>query len=90
MICATKLLFCYLQVWSVPQHSFLCSLNGHTNWVRSCQLSPDARLAVSGSDDHTVKVWDVETRAAVSTFGELNGSSATVTRFHPDGAIRLA
>ncbi|KAL4425774.1 hypothetical protein ABPG75_009790 [Micractinium tetrahymenae] len=74
-----------VKVWSVPQQSFLCSLNGHTNWVRTCQLSPDARLAVSGGDDHTVRVWDVETRATVSTFEELDGSTATVARFHPDG-----
>lgn len=71
----------------MSQQTFLCSLNGHTNWVRSCQLSPDARLAVSGSDDHTVRVWDVETRAAVSVLQELDGSTASVVRFHPDGAL---
>jgi len=73
------------QVWSVPQQSFLCSLSGHTNWVRTCQLSPDARLAVSGGDDRTVRVWDVETRGAVSVFEEQDGGSVNVARFHPEG-----
>jgi WD40 repeat protein len=26
-------------------------------------LSPDARLAASGSQDHTVTIWDLETGA---------------------------
>lgn len=76
--------FPLLQVWSVPQQKFLFSLNGHTNWVRTCQLSPDARLAVSGGDDHSVRVWDTETRATLHTFDELEGS-VNVARFHPDG-----
>lgn len=45
-----------LQVWSLPSQHFLFTLSGHTNWVRSAQISPDGRLAVTGSDDRTVKV----------------------------------
>jgi WD40 repeat protein len=70
---------------TVPQQKFLFSLNGHTNWVRTCQLSPDARLAVSGGDDHSVRVWDLETRATLHAFDELDGS-VNVAAFHPDGA----
>jgi WD40 repeat protein len=78
-----------LQVWSVPAQKFLFCLSGHTNWVRTCQLSPDARLAVSGSDDKTVRVWDLETRTAVHTFEELDGV-VHVAKFHPDGGWALA
>lgn len=76
------------QVWSVPEQRFLFSLNGHTNWVRACALSPDARLAVSAGDDRTVRVWDLETRAVVHTFEELDScASVNVAKFHPDGAF---
>ncbi len=44
------------QVWSVATQRFAFTLCGHQNWVRCCHISPDGRLAVSGSDDKTVKV----------------------------------
>ena len=69
----------------MPQQKFLFSLNGHTNWVRTCQLSPGARLSVSGGEDHSVRVWDLETRATLHAFDELEGS-VNVAAFHPDGA----
>jgi small GTP-binding protein len=36
-------------------------MQGHTDIVWSVALSGDGRRAVSGSDDKTVRVWDVET-----------------------------
>src|SRR5437870_3438985 len=37
---------------------------GHTEWVRSVALSIDSRLALSGSDDKTVRVWDLDSGAS--------------------------
>jgi WD40 repeat protein len=39
---------------------------GHTNWVRSADISHDDRLVVSGSDDKTVKLWDISSNREVS------------------------
>ncbi len=33
---------------------------GHTARVSSVTFSPDGRLALSGSDDNTLKLWDVD------------------------------
>src|ERR1039458_9510671 len=35
-------------------------LEGHTLWVTAVALSRDGKRAVSGSYDHTLRVWDME------------------------------
>jgi centriolar protein POC1 len=39
-----------VKLWQTQRSKFLFTLSGHLNWVRSAKLSPDARLAISGSD----------------------------------------
>jgi len=43
-------------------------LSGHTGGVRSLAFSSDGTLLVSGSNDQTVKLWDVQTGGVVNTF----------------------
>jgi WD repeat-containing protein 61 len=50
--------------------SAVASLTGHTSWVLSADVSPDGRLALSGSADKTIKIWDLSARAAVSTIAD--------------------
>ena len=45
----------------------LRTLAGHTSGVTSVAISADGRRAVSGSDDSTVKLWDLENGAEVRT-----------------------
>ena len=33
--------------------------NAHSHWVTSVAFSPDGTTIVSGSDDKTIKVWDL-------------------------------
>lgn len=40
------------------------SLEGHTHWVRTVAVTPNGRWALSGSDDKTVKAWDLESSAS--------------------------
>ncbi len=56
----------------------------HKGWVRSVALSPDGRLAVSGGDDGTVRVWDLLRRQPVHC---LTGHTAAVmsVAFDPQG-----
>ena len=39
-------------------------LPGHGGWVHALAMTPDGRTAVSGSDDGTVRVWDLATGQA--------------------------
>ena len=37
-----------------------CGVQGHSGRVFACEFAPDAQTIVSGSEDKTLKIWDVE------------------------------
>lgn len=71
------------------RRQFRASLKGHLNWVRGVSVAPDDRLVVSGSDDKTVKLWDLNSNTCVHTFFEHRGMVSCVD-FHPDGTCVAA
>ena len=62
---------------------------GHTNWVRTARFSPDSRLAVSGGDDKSVRIWDVGRSESIGTYNDMEGGINS-TAFHPDGTCVAA
>jgi WD40 repeat protein len=64
----------------------ITTLTGHTDLVRSVAFSPDGRLLASGSDDKTIKLWEVATGSLVRT---LSGHTSIVfsVAFSPDGRL---
>ncbi len=61
----------------------------HTDPVRAVSLSRDNRLALTGSEDRSLKLWDTETGARLQTF---TGHEKPVTSvyLHPEGRHALS
>jgi WD40 repeat protein len=60
------------------------TLQGHTNTIMSVQFSPDGKKILTGSRDHTVRIWDGESGREL---GKLEGHTQGVNcaHFSPDG-----
>ena len=72
------------RVWHV-RTSKVAQLKGHTAPVSAVAVAPDGVRIVTGSDDHTVRLWHATTLALI---GQLKGHAGAVTNVTvmPNGA----
>ena len=45
--------------------SLVATLEGHTDWIRTLRFTKDGSKLVSGSEDETVRLWDVRTGSQI-------------------------
>ncbi|MCP5105253.1 MAG: DUF4365 domain-containing protein [bacterium] len=74
---------------STPMAVLERKIKGHTGWVMSVAVSPDGKWAVSGSDDKTIKTWDLESGQCRATL-EGHEDSVRFVAITPDGARILS
>jgi WD40 repeat protein len=67
-----------------PGGPLLATLAGHGDGVTAVAVTADGRRAVSGSDDATLKVWDLEQGALLSTL-EGHGGRVLAVAVTADG-----
>ena len=49
-----------VKIWSPFTGELIRNLNGHTKGLSDISWSPDSVYLASASDDHTVRIWDVD------------------------------
>jgi WD40 repeat protein len=62
------------------------TLIGHKGWIWSLAVAPDGSWVASGSDDETVKIWDLASGECTSTFNPNCGKIFRVV-IAPDGRL---
>ncbi|KAK4327189.1 hypothetical protein Pmani_002325 [Petrolisthes manimaculis] len=73
-------------VWDMADESKLCTLTGHTDFIRAGVCNPaSAHLVLTGSYDHTVRLWDTRTGTSVSTVA--HGAPVESLLFFPAGGL---
>ncbi len=74
----------YVHIFDSQTNSLLRTLSGHTGEVLSIAFSPDSQTIASGSEDLTVKLWEVSSGSLKTTLSGHNGDVEAVA-FSPNG-----
>ncbi len=69
-----------------PGAQCVATLQGHTGWIECVTLLPDGRF-VSGSSDHTLKIWDPGMAPGAQCVATLRGHTGWINcvLLLPDG-----
>jgi WD40 repeat protein len=91
---------CTIELWDVVSRRSINTLKGHScdvityahgdyagqyiPAIKSLAFRPDGKVLASGSQDKTIRLWDVATAKSIATLKAHSGSVESVT-FSPDG-----
>jgi WD40 repeat protein len=64
-----------LELWDLPSGAILRTLEGHTQRVTAVAVMADGRRTLSGSDEHTLRLWDLASGGCLAQFT----ADATIT-----------
>ena len=80
---------CWLWDVSTGKQRRFDTTDGHLDRINDAAFSPDGRYIITGSDDFTLKLWDVTSGKVIRTF-EGHTSAIEKVAFSPDGQYVLS
>ncbi|TQS34299.1 hypothetical protein Golomagni_05323 [Golovinomyces magnicellulatus] len=83
LVCAGSIDSFEIHIWSVQTGQLLDRLAGHEGPVSCLSFAPNGGLVVSGSWDHTVRVWSIFSRTQTSEPLQLQADVLDIA-FRPD------
>lgn len=65
------------------------TLTGHSDSINSVSISPNGQIIVSGSEDNTIKLWDLNTGECLATL-EKHEAGVRAIALSPDGQLLVS
>ena len=72
-----------IKIWNFEDMSTFL-FRGHTDWVNAVKIDSCSRTVFSASDDDTVRLWDLDTRACIKVFEGHVGQVQQVVILPPE------
>ena len=79
----------YWEIWKNETVKRIHPKEAHTDQINSVCYTPDGKIAITGSQDSTVKLWDSETGVCIRTLKGHTYGVASVN-ISPDGKIVIS
>ncbi|EIE21065.1 WD40 repeat-like protein [Coccomyxa subellipsoidea C-169] len=79
-----------VEMYKLPDHEKLSSLNGHTGTVLTITLDSRDRYLASGGADAIAAVWDLETLSCIRTCTQMDGEIKTLSISHDSQYLAYA
>ncbi len=77
-----------IKLWKVSNGKLIHTIEGHGDEIKSLAFSPDGKLLASGSQDGTVRVWEIESGRSIYTLSQA--SPVLSIAFSPSGFLLAA
>ncbi len=76
---ATAGVTCEINIWDTKNNQLIKSLQGHTDWIRCLEFTPDGKLLISASFDLSIRIWAVVTGICIKVLhGHTNRVNSVV------------
>ncbi len=77
-------------IWELDQPQNPSVLKGHTDYIGTLAFSPDGQRLVSGAEDNTARVWDIESGSEVGQLPMDSPCKPLGLSYSPNGELIVA